>query len=177
MRELLLDLNSVEDSHHHGSLPDALPSQCVEGISRLPKLSREQCGQLRHFFNLASQPEGDWTFMQGKSGQEYDDYAFRCQLSAMAYAAGAAHFHRLPALRSVFRSLIQKLIAKMLHPDVWTYWFNNSLSGKSLDPDLKELRKPWADPVCKENVMVRNVRNHETAALRSHGRSPKRYLT
>ena len=115
--------------------------------------------------------------MQGKSGQVYDDYASRYQLSAMAYAAGAAHFHRLPALRSVFRSLIQKLITIMLHPDVWTYWFNNSLSGKALDPDLKELRKPWVDPVCKENVMVRNVRNHETAALRSHGGSPKRYLT
>ena len=23
-----------------------------------------------------------------------------------------------------------------------------------MDPDLKELRKPWVDPVCKENIMV-----------------------
>jgi hypothetical protein len=29
-----------------------------------------------------------------------------------------------------------------------------SQSGVTTDPDLKELRKPWADPFCKENIMV-----------------------
>lgn len=97
--------------------------------------------------------------MQGASGQQYDDSSYRYQLSHMAYAAGAAHYHRLPALRSVFRSLLQKLISKMLHKDVWGYWYLTSQSGRTCDPDIEELRKPWADPVCKENVMVRDSRN------------------
>ena len=134
-------------------LPETLPPSLATAISALPKLTREQCGHLRHFHNLVSQPDGEWSLMGADSGQEYDD-AFRYQLSAMTYAAGAAHYHRLPALRSVFRDLIQKLISKMLLPEVWGYWFLTSQSGKRADPDIQELRKPWADPVCRENVMV-----------------------
>lgn len=134
-------------------VPTSLPSHLVQELSKLPKLNQEQCGHLRHFHNLASQLDGDWSLMGGASGQDHDEGSYRYQIAFMAYAAGAAHYHRLPALRSVFRGLLEKLIAKMLHKDVWTYWYLTSQSGKKLDPDLKELRKPWADPVCKENVM------------------------
>jgi hypothetical protein len=71
----------------------------------------------------------------------------------MAYAAGVAHYHRLPAMRSAFKSLLRQIIHKMLRREVWGYWFNTSHGGNLLDPDLKELRKPWADPVIKENIM------------------------
>ncbi|TKA65362.1 hypothetical protein B0A49_12211 [Cryomyces minteri] len=71
----------------------------------------------------------------------------------MAYASGAAHYHRLPAMRSMFQPLIRKLISKMLRREVWGYWYMTSQSGVGADPDLKELRRPWADPVCKENIM------------------------
>ncbi|KAL8837436.1 MAG: hypothetical protein Q9170_002520 [Blastenia crenularia] len=140
----------------HGSIsgaPTTLPDQLLKEFLELPKLSREQCGHLRHFHNLVSQPDGDWSFMGGASAQDHDEGSYRYQLAFMAYAAGAAHYHRLPALRSVFRSLLEKMISKMLHPEVWGYWYLTSQSGIKLDPDLKELRKPWADPVCKENVM------------------------
>ena len=89
-------------------------------------------------------------------GQEWLD-GYRYQLATMAYAAGAAHYHRLPALKSVFKTLIEKLIHKMLRRDVWGYWYLTSQGGKMLDPDLKELRKPWADPNKKENIMVVNT--------------------
>lgn len=144
------------DKHHDSlrSVPTALPNDLVRDIFKLPKLTREQCGHLRHFHNLASQPDGDWSFMGGASGQDHDEGSYRYQLASMAYAAGAAHYHRLPALRSVFQALLQKMIRKMLHPEVWSYWYLTSQSGKRLDPDLKQLRRPWADPVRKENVMV-----------------------
>ncbi|KAI4145100.1 MAG: hypothetical protein L6R39_003938 [Caloplaca ligustica] len=143
------------DKHHDSlrSVPTALPNDLVRDIFKLPKLTREQCGHLRHFHNLASQPDGDWSFMGGASGQDHDEGSYRYQLASMAYAAGAAHYHRLPALRSVFQALLQKMIRKMLHPEVWSYWYLTSQSGKRLDPDLKQLRRPWADPVRKENVM------------------------
>jgi len=95
-------------------------------------------------------------------GQEWLD-GYRYQLATMAYAAGAAHYHRLPTLRSVFKILIEKLIHKMLLRDVWGYWYLTSQGGKMLDPDLKELRKPWADPNVKENIMVRDSRILEAA--------------
>lgn len=86
-------------------------------------------------------------------GQEWLD-AYRYQLAIMTYAAGAAHYHHLPLLRSTFKSLIDMLIHKMLLRDVWGYWFLTSHSGKRLDPDLQQLRQPWADPVVRENIMV-----------------------
>lgn len=150
-------LLSTENTHRNEDVPLNLPTSLAEEISKLPKLTKEQCGHLRHFYNLASQPDGDWSLMGGASGQDHDEGAYRYQLAFMAYAAGAAHYHRLPALRSVFRSLIEKLIKKMLHPDTWGYWYLTSQSGKRLDPDLKELRKPWSDPVCRENVMVSHL--------------------
>ncbi|GIZ45999.1 hypothetical protein CKM354_000914200 [Cercospora kikuchii] len=85
-------------------------------------------------------------------GQEWND-AYRYQLSAMVYAAGVAHFHRLPALRSAFKCLIEQLIHKMLRRDVWSYWYLTSQSGKFVDPDIVEMRKPWADPNKEENIM------------------------
>lgn len=49
---------------------------------------------------------------------------------------------------------MRNLIDKMLQREVWGYWYLTSQSGIEIDPDLKSLRKPWADPVCKENIMV-----------------------
>lgn len=133
------------------SLPPKLPS---DFLSDYPKLSNEQAGYLRHFHNLATQPDGEWRHMGTQDpGQEWLD-AYRYQLAVMAYAAGASHYHRLPALRSVFKQLLEQLIHKMLRREVWGYWYLTSQSGKFVDPDIVELRKPWSDPNKKENIMV-----------------------
>ncbi|EXJ68591.1 uncharacterized protein A1O5_08385 [Cladophialophora psammophila CBS 110553] len=122
-------------------------------ISKYPKLDASQAGHLRHFHNLVSQPDGEWHhFGTLEAQQEWDD-AYRYQLATMAYATGVAHYHRLPAMRSAFKALLRRIIHKMLRREVWGYWFNTSHGGNLLDPDLKELRKPWADPVIKENIM------------------------
>jgi hypothetical protein len=132
----------------------SLPKRLNKAFISLPKLTREQCGHIRHFHNLASQLDGDWAFFGTQEpGQEWDT-AYRYQLATMAYATGAAHYHHLPAMRSMFKDLLSKIISKMLRREVWGYWYLTSQSGVKLDPDLKELRKPWADPVCKENIMV-----------------------
>lgn len=132
----------------------SLPSQLGEKFKKLPKLSREQCGHIRHFHNLASMIDGNWDLMGSEEpGQEWDT-AYRYQIATMTYAAGAAHYHHLPAMRSMFKTLLEGLIRKMLRREVWSYWYMTSQSGIRADPDLKELRKPWADPICKENIMV-----------------------
>lgn len=98
-----------------------MPLPLSEVFTSSPKLSREQCDHPRHFHNLASQLDGDWDFMGSQEpGQEWDT-GWRYQIATMAYAAGAAHYHRLPAMRSMFKALLEKLIAKMLHREVWGY--------------------------------------------------------
>ena len=141
----------LKASGTHDGLSQSLPSHFLD---ELKKLSPEQAGHLRHFNNLVSQLDGDWSSMGSQEpGQEWLD-GYRYQLATMSYASGAAHYHRLPALRSVFKALIERMIHKMLRRDVWGYWYLTSQGGKMLDPDLKELRKPWADPNVKENIMV-----------------------
>jgi hypothetical protein len=131
----------------------SFPSQLSVDTSGYPKLSEQQAGHLRHFHNVSAALDGEWPHMGAQEpGQEFLD-AYRYQLATMAYAAGLTHYHHLPAMRSYFRSLIRRLIHKMLRREVWGYWFLTSHSGIRVDPDLKELRKPWADPVVKENIM------------------------
>ncbi|KAK0637705.1 hypothetical protein DIS24_g10565 [Lasiodiplodia hormozganensis] len=140
------------------SLPPKLPS---DFLSDYPKLSNEQAGYLRHFHNLATQPDGEWRHMGTQDpGQEWLD-AYRYQLAVMAYAAGASHYHRLPALRSVFKQLLEQLIHKMLRREVWGYSYLTSQSGKFVDPDIVELRKPWSDPNKQENIMIIAMRYND----------------
>lgn len=98
-------------------------------LSKYPKLSREQVGNLRHFHNLATQPDGEWHHMGSQEPmQEFLD-AYRYQIATMAYGAAAAHYHHQPVLRSVYKELIRSLIHKMMQRIVWGYWFNTSLGG------------------------------------------------
>ncbi|KAK4250360.1 hypothetical protein C7999DRAFT_11921 [Corynascus novoguineensis] len=122
-------------------------------ISRFPKLSCEQAGHIRHFWNTSTSLDGEWPHMGGQDPDQAFLDAYRYQLATMAYGAGAAHYHRLPALRSLFRPLMRGLIRKMLRREVWSYWYLTSQSGCRLDPDLGRLREPWADPVVRENIM------------------------
>ncbi|KAJ1709552.1 hypothetical protein AFGD_001150 [Aspergillus flavus] len=103
------------------------PQRLLLDISKIPKLDIKQAGHLRHFHNLAWQIDGEWRHMGTQEpAQEFLD-AYRYQISSMAYGAGVAHFHRLPALRSVFKPLLRRLIHKMLRRE--------------------------ADPVVRENIM------------------------
>lgn len=36
---------------------------------------------------------------------------------------------------------------------MWDYWYLSSQSNIWVGPDLKELRKPWANPIIRENIM------------------------
>lgn len=122
-------------------------------VSRFPILDPLQLGHLRHIENLAAQPDGEWSKMGiPDPGQEWLD-SYRYQLAQMAYALALAHYHRLPAAPAVFRRTFDHLIRKMLRREVWGYWKDTSQSGPYVNPDIKELRKGWTDPVVRENIM------------------------
>jgi hypothetical protein len=122
-------------------------------LATIPALDDLQLGHLRHFENLAAQLPGDWSRMGGADpGQEHVD-SYRYQLAQMAYALGLTHYHWLPAAPSAIKPTFEKMIAKMLRPDVWMYWKETSRGSRVTDPDIDELRDPWVDPVVKENIM------------------------
>ncbi|KAJ5698280.1 hypothetical protein N7462_000285 [Penicillium macrosclerotiorum] len=122
-------------------------------LSKYPKLTREQAGHLRHFWNTSTSLDGEWPHMGTQEPDQAFLDAFRYQLATMAYGAGVTHYHRLPAMRSLFKPLLRGLIRKMLRREVWSYWYLTSQSGNRLEPGLEKLRTPWADPVVKENIM------------------------
>lgn len=116
----------------------ALPASLQLDLERIPKLTREQAGHLRHFYNLATQPDGDWNHMWGSDPSQEGLESYRYQIANMVYSAGVAHYHRLPSLRSVFKQLIRQLIHKMLLRDVWGYWWNTSTAGRLLNPAFEK---------------------------------------
>ena len=116
-------------------------------------LDRAQLGHLRHFDNLSRHLPNDWSLMQGK-GQGQDDFgSYRFQLAYMAYALALTHRHRLPAAPGAFRPTFQRLIEKILEPDVWLYWRDVSQGGSVFNAHLADrLHEEW-DPVAKDNIM------------------------
>ncbi|OBB20740.1 hypothetical protein A5761_04350 [Mycolicibacterium setense] len=122
-------------------------------LAEVPALDDRQLGHLRHFENLATQLPGDWSKMGTNDPGQENVTAYRYQLALMTYALGLAHYHWLPAAPSAIKPTFEKLIDKMLRPEVWGYWRETSRGGRIIDPGLTELRDSWTDPVVKENIM------------------------
>ncbi|SFM93897.1 hypothetical protein [Variovorax sp. OV329] len=119
----------------------------VRGLDEL------QAGHLRHFANLARQPDNDWSGMHGRGTGQDDFGAYRFQIAYMAYALALAHRHRLPAAPGLFKPVFERLIHKMLLPEVWMYWPRVSRGGSVFNMHLSERYEEQWDPVGKDNVM------------------------
>jgi hypothetical protein len=116
-------------------------------------LSEEQIGHLRHFDNLSRQLPNDWSSMQGKGIGQDDFGGYRFQLAYMSYALALAHVHRLPAAPGVFKGTFERLIEKILLPEVWMYWRDTSRGGAIFNLHLADrLREEW-NPVVRDNIM------------------------
>jgi hypothetical protein len=91
--------------------------------------------------------------MSTQDGGQTGLSSLRYQVPHLYYALGLTHFNRLPAAPGAFKDTQTTLMRKMVRQEVWDYWYDISRSGPHFDPTLTELRKPWADPVRKENIM------------------------
>ncbi|MEA2625893.1 MAG: hypothetical protein QOD06_1938 [Candidatus Binatota bacterium] len=116
-------------------------------------LTAEQLGHLRHFDNLSRQLPNDWSSMQGKGVGQDDFGGYRFQLAYMAYALALAHVHWLPAAPGVFKGTFERLIEKILLPEVWMYWRDTSRGGAIFNQHLGDrLHEEW-NPVVRDNIM------------------------
>jgi hypothetical protein len=116
-------------------------------------LDRLQLGHIRHFDNLSRQLPNQWDLMKGKGYGQEDFGGYRFQLAYMAYALALTHRHRLPAAPGVFKPILERLIAKILLPEVWMYWRDVSRGGSIFNAHLSEnYREEW-NPVARDNIM------------------------
>ena len=116
-------------------------------------LSREQLGHIRHIDNLSRQLPNDWSTMQPKAYGQFDFGSYRFQIAYMAYAMGLAHRHRLPNAPGVFKPAFERLIDKLLSPEVWLYWRDVSRGGAVFNAHLADgYHEEW-NPVARDNIM------------------------
>ncbi|HJQ15874.1 MAG TPA: hypothetical protein VJ859_02645 [Allosphingosinicella sp.] len=117
-----------------------------------PLLDKKQVGSIRHIGNLARQLKNDWSSMEGPTDLKQDFAAFQFQLAYMSYALALAHFHRLPAAPGVFKNTYERLIEKMLLPEVWYMWRDVSRGGGLFNHEAG-ITDGWVDPIVKDNIM------------------------
>ncbi|MBS1870278.1 MAG: hypothetical protein JSS99_11505 [Actinobacteria bacterium] len=116
-------------------------------------LDRAQLGHIRRIEALSKQLRNDWSGMESRVTAQDDFGAFRFQLAFGAWALALAHRHRLPNAPAVFKPTFERLIEKMLLPEVWLYWRDVSRGGGPFNAHLvDQLQEQW-DPVARDNIM------------------------
>jgi len=91
----------------------------------MPKLSEAEQGHLKYLLSLVEQPAEKWAGFY-RTPSDGMNFGLRFQLAFSAYALyGLAR--RTPAYRAPYLSGLEKLLEKMLQPEVWAYWFQGAV--------------------------------------------------
>src|SRR4051794_26219760 len=105
----------------------AAESPPLNEFADLPILGEKETGHLRHIRNVLSLEDGVWGPIENNDYTQLGEFtAYYYQLSGMAHALAQAYHHHLTAAPGVFRADMDRVVHKMLHPDVWSYWFSVS---------------------------------------------------
>lgn len=91
--------------------------------------------------------------MSGKGLGQDDFGGLRFQLAYMAYALALTHVHRLPNAPGVFKPIFERLIEKIILPEVWLYWRDISRGGAWFNAHLSENYHEEWNPVGRDNIM------------------------
>lgn len=116
-------------------------------------LTDEQLGHLRHFGNLSRQMDNDWSLMSHRTLGQDDFSSLRFQLAYMIYGAALTHRHRLPAAPGLFQPMIQRLMTKLMNPEVWLFWKDTSRGGATFNQHLSDTYVEQWNPVVRDNIM------------------------
>ena len=116
-------------------------------------LTDEQLGHLRHFDNLSRLPTNDWSLMSHRTLGQDDFSSYRYQLAYMIYGSALTHRHRLPAAPGLFQPMIQRLMTKLMDPEVWLFWKETSRGHAVYNEHLTDTYVEQWDPVVRDNIM------------------------
>lgn len=125
----------------------ASPGVTKEPLPDYPSLDSKELGHLRNIVALAQQP-GFENMKKGPRGA-FDQYQF--QLAWMYYALAVAQTQQVPAYRELYKETSDRLIKKMMEPEVWKFWITvieDPKFSKYLDKS-----RDWRDPVREKNIM------------------------
>lgn len=132
---------------------DRTQVRSISKESRSTRLSDKRLGHLRHFDNLSRNPVNDWSLMGTRMPGQEDFSSLRFQLSYMIYAAALTHIHHLPAAPGLFQPMIQRLMNKLLAPEVWIYWKDTSRGYAPFNAHISDTYVEQWDPVVRDNIM------------------------
>lgn len=151
-------MNVMDTSRQSG------PAISSQEFAHLPILGEKETGHLRHVRNVLWLDDGDWGPIASNDYTQLGEFtAYYYQLSGLAHVLAQGYHHHLTAAPGVFKADMDRAVHKLLHPDVWSYWFSVSQGSPSWNPDLKGPQTPWWDPVAKENIMYSGHLNHVAA--------------
>jgi hypothetical protein len=130
-----------------------MAEEFASGLSRYQRagVDARQRGHIRHIDNLSRRLPNDWSGMGSRSNGQDDFASLRYQLAYAALALAVAHRYRLPAAPGVFRGAFDRLIQKILLPEVWMYWRDTS-TGQAVFNAHIPMESEW-DPVRRDNIM------------------------
>ncbi|KAL3470723.1 hypothetical protein BJX99DRAFT_263992 [Aspergillus californicus] len=143
-------LKAIKEGPDAHTVPEKPTDELVYEQESLERLDHKQVASIRHIGNLARQLKGDWSNMMGAPDLNDGFGAYRYQIAFMFYALSLAHFHRLPAAPGVFQETMERMIQKMIEPDVWFYWHDASTGGGHVKAPEYPMRY---DPIKTDNIM------------------------
>jgi hypothetical protein len=144
------------DNAFHGTerVPSHAPCSGEAMPASVPALPAEALGILRQIQKFSLQPPGDWSGM-GSDWWDIGEGAHQYELAFMTYTLGMVQCHYTPAYRDFCQPTMERLVDKMMSPDIWSSWFNASRGGRTVDPDQQEIGMGWLDPLKKHNIMYK----------------------
>ncbi|MCB2013402.1 MAG: hypothetical protein R3E11_00580 [Sphingobium sp.] len=129
------------------ALCNASTSPAKEPLPQYPSLDAKELGHIHNIVALAQQPGFD-TMKEGPRGA-FDQYQF--QIAWMYYALAVAQTQQLPAYRELYKKTSDRLIEKMMEPDVWQFWL--TVIEKPRFSKYLDKSTDWRDPVRSKNIM------------------------
>jgi len=117
-----------------------------------PKLTAMELGHIRHMVKMAHQLPGDWTGFNSQWLLTERTLQFQIAFAGMTLALVQHEY--TPAYRELYRDAIEAYIEKLQHPDIWERWMFSSRSG-TRGGILSDMQPGWADPVAKDNIMLK----------------------
>lgn len=135
------------------SLSHIVPAIPAIDPAAYPQIGTDEMGLLRWYLSLGDDPIADFSKIPAYDDKQTEGSSYRYSLAFMTYFLILEQYHKLPACSEIIQPRMDRLIRKMLDPQVWTYWANTSQGVELLEPLMNRPYPEQHDPVGDQNIM------------------------